>query len=150
MLFWKCYTLLWEALLIIPISILWMSLDISFKFITSFVLLLVIQFTIWAFLKLYFFKERPRKMKYDWYLSKIAASAFPSLHSANTFLLFLFSLDYWNLYISLGFFIFWLSISYSRIVLKKHFYVDLINWAILASAVYVFYKINIELFANII
>lgn len=136
MIFWKYYTRFWEIFLFVPIFIFWYFVNFQLDILLLFFILLMCQFFIWAFLKLFFFKERPQKMHYNWYLSKIAASAFPSLHSANTFLLFLFTLYYTNFYISFGFFIFWLSISYSRILLQKHFYIDIVNWALLASTCY--------------
>jgi len=64
-------------------------------------------------------------MKYTNWKEKFLAGSFPSLHSERTFLLFLFALHFINYYVTLGFLSFWILIAYSRVYLKKHFWIDI-------------------------
>ena len=155
----KYITLFWEVLLFIPTIFLsfFINYDKLFfhfsflkifnffnlpylnqiKFLILIWIFLVLNELIWGAIKYFFFKERPNPMKYKNAYEKILAGSFPSLHSSRTFLLFLFSLFFTeNIFIKIGFFIFWLIISYSRIHLKKHFIEDIIWWIALSCFVF--------------
>ncbi len=141
MIFWKFYTKLWEILFIIPLLLFFYMIEFHQNIIFNIVAVLLIQAFIGIFLKYFFFKERPKKMNYYNFITKIRASAFPSLHSANTFLLFLLSIYYLDHVYSIFFLIFWFSIAYSRIVLKKHFYIDIFSGMILSIVVFLWFII---------
>ena len=154
----KYITLFWEILIFIPVlvllffvnpdkvwdyHILWYLVDFVYHYFSFFskqqifiwflfVIAFFIQEIIWWAIKFFFFKDRPNPMKWTNWFEKVMAWSFPSLHSARTFLLFLFALFYTNVYVALWFFFFWALIAYSRIHLKKHFYVDLIGGIVLA------------------
>jgi len=162
--FWNLLTLFWEILLFIPILILifflnqkniidfWILKQLTDFFYSNilhyfftekqvFIWLmlwfcLLFQEIIWWSIKYFFFKPRPNPMNYSNWFEKVEAGSFPSLHSARTFLIFLFSFFWTNIFVSFLFFIFWLLISYSRIYLKKHYYIDILGWLILASLLY--------------
>ena len=134
--FWKYYTRLWWVLFILPLLVFFYLVNFQKDIVLKVIVFFVIQFLIWSFLKYFFFKERPKKVHYYNFWTKIDASSFPSMHSANTFLLFLFSLYYLNNIYSIFFFIFWLSISYSRVILEKHFIIDIFSGMVLAGMVF--------------
>ncbi len=159
----KYITLFWEVLLFIPTLIflffvnpnsIYLKIEIlknisillekilpffSIEQIYVWLLLfwaLIIWEIIGASIKLFFFKARPKPMKYNNWKEKILAGSFPSLHSERTFLLFLFSLYFTNYYVVFWFFLFWVLIAYSRVYLKKHYWIDILWWVILASLVF--------------
>jgi membrane-associated phospholipid phosphatase len=43
----------------------------------------------------------------------------------------------------LGFFSFWILIAYSRVYLKKHFWIDIYGWVVLAVLVFLLVLITI-------
>jgi membrane-associated phospholipid phosphatase len=84
------------------------------------ILIYVVAFLI----RLFYFKNRPKKMKYRGFIEKIDASSFPSVHAARITLLFVFFKDL--ILISLSFMILVMVLS-SRIYLKKHYFSDLLG-----------------------
>jgi len=158
----KYITLFWEILYFVPAIFLAFFIDynilfqqfgflklfdfLSFlpflnqiKFLILVFIFLVLNEIIWWAIKYFFFKERPNPMEYKTAYEKILAGSFPSLHSSRTFLLFLFSLFFTeSIFIKIGFFLFWVLISYSRIYLKKHFIEDIIGWIVLSCFVFFF------------
>ncbi len=167
----KYVTLFWELLLFIPFFIflffvnsnnVFIKIDLlhNFSIFTNkyisflsieqiyvwllFILSLILWEIIGSFIKFFFFKQRPNPMKYNNWIEKILAGSFPSLHSERTFLLFLFALYFTNYYATLWFFLFWLLIAYSRIYLKKHFWIDIFWWIILACLVFYWFSFIIN------
>lgn len=106
------------------------SLLITLLFVSSPVLLsLVVGSILTAALivviRLFYFKPRPKKEEYSNVLEKIDASAFPSLHAARiVFLAMLFSTHFANLYLTILFTAIAALVSYSRIYLLKHDWID--------------------------
>ena len=86
----------------------------------------VIYFTA-IIIRLFYFKNRPKKESYDNLLGKIDASSFPSVHSARVVFLALtlseFS-DSFQVKVSLLLFIIAGAVCYSRIAIKKHYWID--------------------------
>ena len=155
-------TLFWEVLIFVPIGILifFMNskvekisllldvsniLNISYKIVFWVFFMLVCLFIIeiiWGAIKYFFFKPRPKPMKYSNWYEKILAGSFPSLHSARTFTLFLFALIFVKNYVVVvWFFLFWVLISYSRIYLKKHYLKDILGGAVLSGLVFFLFLI---------
>jgi membrane-associated phospholipid phosphatase len=87
-------------------------------------------------IKAIFFKTRPKKQPTNTLVQRLDASSFPSIHSARitilTFWLAIYSVD-----IILKIFLICIGVivAYSRIYLKKHYFVDVIGGIILAAIV---------------
>jgi len=160
--FWKKLTLLGEVLLFIPLLVLtyfisyfssfkidllnnlasWFEKYISFlspeqlRFLLFFWIFFIVLEVIWWAIKLFFFKERPNPMPYSNWIEKILAGSFPSLHSARTFSFFIFSCAFVNIYVAFWFLIFWFNISYSRVYLKKHYWIDICGGVVLSIIIF--------------
>ncbi|MBS3176025.1 phosphatase PAP2 family protein [Candidatus Woesearchaeota archaeon] len=79
-----------------------------------------------AVIRKVYFKKRPRTQEYHSSLEKLDASSFPSVHATRSFF-FAYSLSYYfqNEILSIFFFALAALISYTRIYLKKHDWVDI-------------------------
>lgn len=134
--FYKIITLFgWELFFILEFSLLffmyfkWYNL---FTFAKIIILFFILE-SIWALIKIFFFKDRPHPMQYNNLHEKILAGSFPSLHTGRTFLLFLLFIYYLNIfYLNFTYFLLFICIAYSRVILKKHFWVDIL-WGIIIS-----------------
>jgi len=88
-------------------------------------------------IRLFYFKDRPKKQKYGNLLEKLDASSFPSLHTARiAFLGLTLILFFRNDLITAFLVIMTLAVAYSRIYLKKHDYYDLLGGFILGVITY--------------
>lgn len=99
-------------------------------------------------IKFLFFKERPAPQTYSNRFQKIDASSFPSIHTANGFTIsffgvalclhmFQYTFVFNKLFrLSLGalWFLVYITVGLSRIVLKKHYPIDVLVWTILSMA----------------
>lgn len=136
--------------------------------ITVFVLLLAslfLSYAIGAIIKLVYHKPRPKPRVCKTWLQKLDASSFPSIHTANSLicaffgimmiiiggwlediLLAIFSIICW--------FLFFLSVSLSRIALQQHYPLDILAGSIFAivilAGVIVFETYIMQLFIRII
>jgi membrane-associated phospholipid phosphatase len=93
-----------------------------------------------ASIKALYHKKRPNGQTYSNIVEKIDAGSFPSIHSARSSFLFLclFSIYPGNLrFIFLGLF---LIVGLSRILLKKHYFNDVIGGYILGIIVFLFWR----------
>lgn len=96
-----------------------LALQFFVGFVASYLIALII--------RMFYFKDRPEKEKYNSFLSKIDASSFPSVHSARSIMFAMFLSAYYNnLLLTLFLMLLALLISYSRIFLKKHYWADVI------------------------
>lgn len=94
----------------------------------------ILIYVISVFLKLAFFKNRPQKMGHGNVLEKIEASSFPSVHTARIFFVsILLMLRINNLMIAAFLLLLSLLVAYSRIYLKKHYFIDVLVGAVLGS-----------------
>ncbi len=94
----------------------------------------ILIYVISVFLKLAFFKSRPQKMDHENVLEKIEASSFPSVHTARIFFVsILLMLRINNLVVTAFLLLLSLLVAYSRIYLKKHYFVDVLVGAVLGS-----------------
>jgi|SRR3989344_3634267 len=76
-------------------------------------------------IRLFYFKNRPKRETYNNLVEKIDASSFPSLHTARiVFLAVLFSVHFGSQYLTVLCIIVALLVSYSRIYLQKHDWID--------------------------
>lgn len=88
-------------------------------------------------IRLFYFKPRPRKEKYTNFIERIDASSFPSLHAARiVFLAILFSVHFANQYLTILCSVTAALVSYSRIYLRKHDWIDVVGGIIVGVATY--------------
>ena len=82
------------------------------------------------------YKERPTKQKFSNLIERIDASSFPSVHSARIAIV-AFWLSVYSDALILKIFIISIAVlvAYSRIYLKKHYYVDVIAGIVLAGII---------------
>jgi len=83
-------------------------------------------------IKVLFFRPRPKKQKINTIIDRLDASSFPSVHSARiTILMFLLIAYSGNLILRIFLAVIGLLVAYSRIYLKRHYYIDVIGGIIL-------------------
>ena len=84
-------------------------------------------------IRLFYFKNRPNRIRYRTLLEKLDASSFPSIHAARISFLFIFLVIFVakDVLFILLFFILTLLVLYSRIYLEKHYLIDVIGGVIL-------------------
>ena len=88
-------------------------------------------------IRMFYFKNRPKKQQHDNFVERIDASSFPSLHTGRTIFLALLLINYFNnTYVTLFLTIFSLLIAYSRIHLQKHDWYDLFGGLVLGIITY--------------
>lgn len=124
------YFLLVLSLILISLK----SYDLFYKILFGVVSTYVIAFII----RIFYFKDRPNKEQYTNLITKIDASSFPSVHSARAvFTALVLSSFFANNYLTAIFIIVALLTCYSRILIKKHFLIDVIAGIILGIILYV-------------
>jgi len=88
-------------------------------------------------IRIFYFKNRPKKENYTNFIEKIDASSFPSLHTARiVFLAMLFSTHFANQYLTILCTVTAALVSYSRIYLKKHDWWDIAGGVVLGIVTY--------------
>ena len=88
-------------------------------------------------IRIFYFKPRPKKEEYSNLPEKIDASAFPSLHAARiAFMAILLSGHFANHYLTILFAFTAALVSYSRIYLQKHDWIDLAGGVVVGVATY--------------
>ena len=88
-------------------------------------------------IRIFYFKNRPKKENYKNFLERIDASSFPSLHTARiVFLAMIFSSHFANHYLSILCTITAALVSYSRIYLQKHDWIDVAGGIVVGVATY--------------
>ena len=88
-------------------------------------------------IRIFYFKNRPEKETYNNFIERIDASSFPSLHSARiVFLAILFSVHFANQYLAILCTVVAALVSYSRIYLKKHDWIDVAGGVVVGIATY--------------
>ena len=96
------------------------------------IIVLVLSYIIVILIRTFYHKDRPKKQKYSSYIERIDSSSFPSLHTTRVSALFF--LVWWQIdkvLIGILFLLVFLAVAVSRIVLKKHDYIDVVAGAIL-------------------
>ncbi len=88
-------------------------------------------------IRIFYFKNRPKKETYANFWQRIDASSFPSLHTARiVFLAMIFSVHFANQYLTILCTIVAALVSYSRIYLNKHDWVDVLGGVVLGMLTY--------------
>jgi len=97
---------------------LFVNLFLSLFFVMAFSILI----------KLFYFKERPKKQKKTNLFERLDASSFPSVHAMRIFsIAFWLSLFFNNIIFTVYCFAIAILVMYSRIYLKKHYFVDVLG-----------------------
>lgn len=138
---WKLITELWDKAIFIPlIAFYFLCKDITIlKYLLIF---LIIWEILGAWIKIIFFKDRPIPMPYNNLYQKVLAWSFPSIHTLRSISFFLFSLMFIPFYSPI-FFINYVLVAISRVILKKHFIIDIIWGSILWIIMFgIFYYIK--------
>ncbi len=98
---------------------------------------LIITYIIISFIRILYFKERPKKKEYNNIIEKIDASSFPSMHSTRIIILTLtLTKIYNNIIITMMLILIASLVGISRIILKKHYTIDVIAGYILGILIY--------------
>lgn len=93
-------------------------------------------------IRLLFFKKRPKKQRYNNVLEKITAGSFPSLHSIRSVLLLVFLSQFFqNILLTLIFILLFVLVIITRILLKKHYFIDIFGGTLIG--ILVWYLTNI-------
>lgn len=96
------------------------------------IIILVLSYIIVVLIRTFYHKDRPKKQKHSSYIERIDSSSFPSLHTTRVAALFF--LVWWQLdkvLIGVLFLLVFVSVAVSRIVLKKHDFIDVLAGAVL-------------------
>ena len=97
----------------------------------------VITAAIVVLIRIFYFKNRPKKETYTNFWERIDASSFPSLHTARiVFLAMLFSIHFANQYLAILCTITAVLVSYSRIYLQKHDWIDILAGIVVGVGTY--------------
>src|SRR3989344_3302150 len=106
-------------------SILLILLFISSPLLIPLIAGSIITAGIVVLIRIFYFKNRPKKETYRNFWQRIDASSFPSLHTARiVFLAMLFSVHFANRYLTILCFVTAALVAYSRIYLQKHDWID--------------------------
>ena len=85
-----------------------------------------------SIIRIFYFKERPKKIKYNNFFMKIYAASFPSVHATRIVILaYFFSKIYTNIIFIALLWALVLIVCYSRVHLKYHYKEDVIVGALL-------------------
>ena len=87
-------------------------------------------------IRLIYFKNRPNKENHHNILEKIDASSFPSIHVGRVWFMCFVMVASFELPVGVFFVLLALTVSYSRIHLRKHDYFDLLGGFVLAVITY--------------
>ena len=96
-------------------------------------------------IRIFYFKQRPDKQKYKTFLGKLDASSFPSLHAMSSiYVAIVLANHIKKSIISIFLVSISLLIAYSRIYLKKHYFVDIMLGLILGIIASIIYLLIIN------
>lgn len=116
--------------------LIFVLLKIDIYFAIKISLFLAFTEIICVFIKIVYRKERPILQARNNLYNKIDANSFPSVHSARIALLaVMFMLNYKNVLIALLGIVLMFFVGYSRIYLKRHYFVDVLVGYLLGTCV---------------
>lgn len=119
---------IYHFVILIAILISFDQQQLAYKLVTG----QIIMYLFAVPLKLFLFKNRPKKIMHKNIIEKIEASSFPSVHTLRIFFVSTVLINFFNnaiLTIILSFLS--LAVAYSRIYLKRHYFIDIIGGAFL-------------------
>jgi undecaprenyl-diphosphatase len=91
-----------------------------------------------SLVKYFFFRPRPEPMKWKTWWEKIEASTFPSIHSSRAGLMAVWVMSqstYLSSFQQVVVLMIMLLVALSRVVLKKHFYIDIICGLVIGAII---------------
>ncbi|MFH1181630.1 MAG: phosphatase PAP2 family protein [Candidatus Woesearchaeota archaeon] len=97
----------------------------SHSFLIAVIGLAIVEATC-IFIKLLYFKQRPRRQKFTNIIERLDASSFPSVHAARSSFLYLYLAWFAAIPAKIAFIAVILAVSMSRILLKKHYIIDVL------------------------
>jgi undecaprenyl-diphosphatase len=97
----------------------------SHSFLIAVIGLAIIE-AICIFIKLIYFKQRPKRQKFTNIIERIDASGFPSVHAARVAFLYLYLAWFAAIPAKIAFIAVILAVGMSRIFLKKHYIIDVL------------------------
>lgn len=115
-------------------------------FVITLIILLVILEAICIVFKIAFFKHRPNKEDYINWLDKINSSSFPSSHMARATFVYLALAHFTTPFRAFLLYIVVILVGLSRILLKKHFFTDVIVGFLIGITFYIFLFLLYERF----
>jgi len=117
---------------IIVLALIFFNKELALRIIIGILGVTIISYLI----KIFFFKQRPKKQSKDTFIERVDASSFPSVHSARiTVMAFWFIAYFNNIYFVIFTLIIGLLVIYSRVYLKKHYWIDVIGGLIISLIV---------------
>jgi len=123
-------------LLFVPLIVLGPTKSFWFLLIA-----LLINEIIGSVIKVFFFRQRPNGQKYSNLIEKIDAGSFPSIHSSRITLSYFFLSSCTNLVtLKVIYFVAIVLVLASRIILRKHYWTDVIGGAIIGIGLYLILK----------
>lgn len=135
--FWRDITALGGAWLYFATVLILLAVEQTKIAAEIFAGFLITYFTA-VIIRLFYFKNRPKKETYNNTLEKIDASSFPSVHSARAvFLALTFSKFSDATMTSAILFLLAGTVCYSRIAIKKHYWTDVIGGVVLGIVTFV-------------
>jgi len=134
--FFRDITAIGGAPFFIMVELILLSLR-EYQLFKQLLLGFIITLFVVVIIRLIYFKDRPLKQRYNSLLEKIDASSFPSLHAARIIFLALTLAKFFQSITTIAVLLVTaVLISYSRIYLKKHDWIDVISGLVLGGVVY--------------
>ncbi|MEM4711043.1 MAG: phosphatase PAP2 family protein [Candidatus Woesearchaeota archaeon] len=116
-------------IIVFAIILIFLNKELAKRTILGIIGVVIISYSI----KMIFFKNRPIRQSTDTLIEKIDASSFPSVHAARITVITFWLIIYFNNTYFRAFTIFiWMIVIYSRVYLKKHYWIDVIGGAIIS------------------
>ena len=84
-------------------------------------------------IRIFYYKDRPRKETHNNFLEKLDASSFPSIHSARSSFVFLVLYSLTNYPANLLFILLFLIVGFTRVLLKKYYIIDVLSGFIIGG-----------------
>lgn len=148
--------------IVVPVVILWLvsrlisggDMRITLTFTRLLVATMFTCYVVWSFIKFLYYKDRPEPQAFTRRWQKIRASSFPSIHTAQATIILCFCVMMSKLLILEIFLwmlgsIFYVLMAHSRIILKKHFYLDVIFGTVLGLLIVAFMMWHMEAYLAI-
>jgi membrane-associated phospholipid phosphatase len=107
----------------------------QYTIFTQFITGILSLYAIVIIIRCFYFKQRPKKEEYKGWLQKMDASSFPSMHTARAWLYVAIFSTATTPPITIALALIALAVSYSRIKLFKHFFIDVFAGALLGLIV---------------
>jgi membrane-associated phospholipid phosphatase len=150
MFFWKKYTRFGQLpLIIVPLCLIGVQVRISYHDLYAAIVMTIISgitvacsYIGGSVIKFLYFIPRPAPQPYSNWLGKIDASSFPSIHTSNSIILAFrgthmaysaYGLSVLTAFLIALWLLFFILMAYSRVVLRKHYPIDIMGGIIFGA-----------------